>query len=321
MKEIVIVYDGNSPRESANNLRNYIEFSGYKTKLMGADTYDKGYTGKVIVVGHHDLSKDMEKSIATQYGNYGMSYCFSGNKCVLIAHRSDLGSKQAFIRYYNNEMQSYCKLAAKYGVPLCFGERDKTRESQYDLLWLQFVRNGLMEFLEEGSVSSKSRELINNESNNPREDDKYVVARPLEINVELELNKVYLKWGIKFKGTIKEIVKIFLTREQIPVKVDSLKIYQMAGDLFCVVASCSVSDYTALFQYALPKLLKQEKKEGKLALEFANIIGLENVSDEQKIQLALTAINIYEDMVCSKLTKIFSKKVDGIVVHSLKVKS
>lgn len=318
MKEIIIVYDGKAPRETANNLRSYIESLGYKTKIIGADTYEKRHGGKVIIVGHHDLAKEMEKVLTTQYKNFGMSYCFSDNQCVLIAHRSDLGAKQTFMKYYNMEMQSYRDLAGKYGVPLCFGERNETRKSQYDLLWLQFVRNGLTEFLGDESVSAKLRELVSSESRNLWEDDKDVVVGPFEINAELELNKSYLKWATKMEGIIKKIVNRLLSKEQIPAKVDSLKIHKKTGNIFCVNAVCSVSDYTALFQYILPKLLKKEK--GELVLEIVDIIGVENVSDGRKIRSAIAVTKKYEDKACSKLTKILSKKIDGIVVHSLKVR-
>ena len=85
-------------------------------------------------------------------------------------------------------------------------------------------------------------------------------------------------------------------------------------------ADCSVSDYNALFHYILPKILKKEKRAAALVLEAANIIGLENVSDEQKIRLVVSAVDIYEDKICSKLTKILSKKINGVSVHSLKVR-
>lgn len=332
MKEIIIVYEGKSPYETAINLRSYIECLGYKTKIIGADIYEKRYGGKVIVVGHHDFAKDMERILTTQYENFGMSYCFSDNQCVLIAHRSGLGSKQTFMKYYNIEMQSYRELAGKYGIPLCFGERDKTRKSQYDLLWLQFVQNGLAEFLGEGRVSDKLRELRNDEPNNLKEEEKDVVVGPLEISVELEINNSCLKCALKLKDIIKiekiikKIAKNFLAKEQIPAKVDSLKVQKKTEEVFCVNATCSVSDYTAFFRYILPKLLKKEKKENTMILEAVNIIGLENVSDRKKMLLAVTAIDIFQDMVCHKTTIFLSKftkryKFDGIVVRSIKVRA
>ena len=64
---------------------------------------------------------------------------------VLRACRSDLSpgkkGRKEFAVYYNQEMLNYREPAEKYGVPMTFGYRSETRESQYDLLWLKCAQS------------------------------------------------------------------------------------------------------------------------------------------------------------------------------------
>lgn len=156
---INVVYDGNSPYIAAKNLEHYINAMGYETCLVGADEYRKGHAGSVIVVGHHSLAKEFLIHTGIQYDRYGMRYGVAGNVCVLYASRSALehgkkGRKQ-FAEHYDMQVLTHTELAIKYRVPLCYGYRSKTRKSQYDLLWLEFVKYGLSTFLDENNLTLK----------------------------------------------------------------------------------------------------------------------------------------------------------------------
>ena len=154
---IYIVCDGKAPREAATNLYYYIGKMGYKTKLVDIDDYHKGHVGSVIVVGHHNLAKEWLEYVGVRYVNYGMGYGFSGNLCVLMASRSALGSgkkgRKLFEEHYNSKMITHLDLAFEYKIPGMFGYRNETRKSQYDLLWLEFVKYGLSMFLNENSIT------------------------------------------------------------------------------------------------------------------------------------------------------------------------
>lgn len=148
---ITVFYDGESPREAARDLMTYIKSLGYKVEIRNADNYYECYPGKVIIVGHHSLAREQLDSVSLKYDNYGMKYGFTNNKCVLRASRSSLGpgkiGRKVFEGHYNSSILRHHELAVKYNVPMSFGARNKTRESQYDLLWLEFISLGLSEFL------------------------------------------------------------------------------------------------------------------------------------------------------------------------------
>jgi len=155
-KTVTIVYDGDSPYISARNLYEYLKEMGQTVKFIDKDEYKKGSWGisygKVIIVGHHSLAKDELKSIgAFKYDVYGMKFGFSSNQCVLRASRSELGhgkkGRKLFSDYYNSRILAYEELANKFGIPMEYGYRVQTRDSQYDLLLLEFIQYGLSEFL------------------------------------------------------------------------------------------------------------------------------------------------------------------------------
>lgn len=153
---ITIVYDGKAPYNASGHLYDYIKALGYPVKLMDTDKYKEGGMaisyGKVIIVGHHSLAKEQLQCIGVlQYDVCGMKFGFCGNRCVLIASRSALGrgkkGREQFSEFYDNRITFHKELANEYSTPLQFGLRDETRESQYDLLWLEFVKRGLPDFL------------------------------------------------------------------------------------------------------------------------------------------------------------------------------
>lgn len=158
---IYIVYDGKAPRKAATNLYYYIRKLGYETRLVDADDYQKGHDGSVIVVGHHELSKEWLEYIGVRYDSYGMGYGFSGNLCVLMASRSALGSgrkgRKLFEEHYNKKIIEHLDRAIEYKVPGMFGYRNETRKSQYDLLWLEFVKYGLSMFLDENNLTLENQ--------------------------------------------------------------------------------------------------------------------------------------------------------------------
>jgi len=158
--QVAIVYDGKAPWIAAEKLRIYIRRMGYSVGLEDYDSYKKREIkksdiskeyDKFIVIGHHDFAKDILNSVGTSYNSFGMSFGYSDKECALLASRKALGSgkngRSKFEAYYNDRILLHKELVEEYGVPMQFGTRDETRKSQYDLLWLEFVKYGLTEFL------------------------------------------------------------------------------------------------------------------------------------------------------------------------------
>lgn len=157
---VAVVYDGKSPLTSAENIVACLQKSGYGVKMMSAKEYGEKLKAngrvkfeKVIIIGHHDLAKERLEKVGTMYNHYGMMFGFQDNECVLRASRSALGKgkkgREKFRDYYNGRLPEYRVSADIYNIPSQFGRRDETRKSQYDLLWLEFERHGLISFLNE----------------------------------------------------------------------------------------------------------------------------------------------------------------------------
>jgi len=154
LKKTKVVYDGDSAKAAAWNLCKYLDEIGHPASFWDADKYrdeGAGY-GKVIIVGHHSLAKDTLKNVGIlKYDQYGMKYGFDGNLCVLRASRSELkrkcGGKEMFGTYYENRLIAHEKLSSKFNIPATTGLRVSTRDSQYDLLILEFITFGLSKFL------------------------------------------------------------------------------------------------------------------------------------------------------------------------------
>lgn len=149
---VTVFCDGKAPYEAASNLCGYIRSIGIDAALKDADDFYEGYPGKVIIIGHHDLTKRQLAAADILNDSYGMMFGHAQDRYVLRASRSALGKgkkgRVKFEEYYNTEIRSYIELAEKYNVPLRFGSRDKTRKSQYDLMWLVFAAHWLRGFLE-----------------------------------------------------------------------------------------------------------------------------------------------------------------------------
>lgn len=152
---ILVVRDGESPEAAARIIDIHLKNNGYQTVLMDADAYDHGcfYFARAIIVGHHDLAKTMLRLINPRglvELRFGLKYNMTPACCVLRAKRSDLkgtADKRAFAACYDKWAFRYRGLANQYGIPLSFGKRQSTRESQYDLLLLMFLSDILPEFL------------------------------------------------------------------------------------------------------------------------------------------------------------------------------
>ena len=148
---VTIFYDGKAPYTAAFNLCRYIQSMGIEARLKAADDYYEGYPGKVIIIGHHDLTKNQYEVTGIFSNNYGMMLGRTKDKFVLRASRSSLGwgkmGRKKFEECYNSRILKYKELAARYNVPLRFGSRDETRKSQYDLMWLEFAAHWLSDFL------------------------------------------------------------------------------------------------------------------------------------------------------------------------------
>ena len=98
-----------------------------------------------VIIGHHDFTKDQMARVPLCSNEYGLKMGVKNRRYVLRACRSDLSpgkkGRKEFAAYYNQEMLNYRDLAEKYGVPMTFGYRSETRESQYDLLWLKCAQS------------------------------------------------------------------------------------------------------------------------------------------------------------------------------------
>lgn len=148
---VTIFYDGKAPYAAAFNLCRHIQSMEIEAKLKGADDYYEGYPGKVIIIGHHNLTKKQLAEVGVLYNSYGLMLGCTQDKCVLRVSRSSLGKgkkgRKKFEEYYNTRILSYKELAASYNVPMQLGSHDETRKSQYDLIWLVFATNWLYGFL------------------------------------------------------------------------------------------------------------------------------------------------------------------------------
>ena len=129
------------------------KFEANAPLIKDAGDYYEGYPGKVILVGRHDLTKRLLAAVGVFYNSYGMMLGFNQDIYVLRANRASLGKGKAgrkkFEAYYNTRILKHKELADRYNVPMQFGSRDKTRKSQYDLMWLEFATHWLHAFLEE----------------------------------------------------------------------------------------------------------------------------------------------------------------------------
>ena len=114
-----------------------------------------------IIIGHHDFTKEQMAHVPLCSDEYGLKMGMKDRRYVLRARRSDLGpgkkGRKEFAAYYNQEMLNYRELAEKYGVPMTFGYRSETRESQYDLLWLKCAQS-----IREELDMEHMRALVNN---------------------------------------------------------------------------------------------------------------------------------------------------------------
>ena len=148
---VTIFYDGKAPYAAAFNLCRHIQSMGVDAKLKDADDYYEGYPGKVIIIGHHDLTKKQLAAVGVLYNSNGLMLGYTRDQFVLRVSRSALGKGKKgckkFEEYYNTRIHSYKELAATYNVPMQFGSRDETRKSQYDLIWLVFATHWLYGFL------------------------------------------------------------------------------------------------------------------------------------------------------------------------------
>lgn len=145
-----VIYDGKAPYIAAQNLAKYLEDEGYESATIDREQYRRlegtpvEEYSRVIIIGHHDFTKEQMAHVPLHSDHHGLKMGIKGRRYVLRACRSDLprGKKgrQEFAAYYDQIMSDHRELAKKYGVPTTFGYRSETRESQYDLLWLECVR-------------------------------------------------------------------------------------------------------------------------------------------------------------------------------------
>ncbi len=148
-RQVVIVYDGKAPYAAAQNLAKYMREKGYKATVCDREQFrplenEPGLAYvRVIIIGHHDFTKEQMETVDLKFDQYGLKIGVKGQRYVLRACRSDLAygkkGRKEFATYYDREVSCYKEWAEKYGVPLTFGSRGETRESQYDLLCLKCI--------------------------------------------------------------------------------------------------------------------------------------------------------------------------------------
>lgn len=145
-----VVYDGKAPYTAAQNLAKYLEDEGYESAAIDKELYHSRLEGtpvteysRLIIIGHHDFTKEQMSHVPLYSDHHGLKIGRKDRRYVLRACRSDLSrgkqGRKELAAYYDQEMPNHRELAEKYGVPLTFGLRSETRESQYDLLWLECV--------------------------------------------------------------------------------------------------------------------------------------------------------------------------------------
>lgn len=224
--EIAVVCDGKAPRVAAQNTVSYLKVMGWRILLMDADEYQarlKAGDGiefaKVIIIGHHDLAKEQLKKTGILYNNYGMMFGIRDDVCVLRASDSVLKKEKKgnrkFGDYYDHRILDHKEIACEYGIPESFGERSELRKSQYDLLWLEFLRYGLPEFLEEGGEGGENdvayeaaKDLIEKIN---ADETAYSVGELLQngyeqqVNARVETLRAHLGEDIVITGTWDEI--------------------------------------------------------------------------------------------------------------------
>ncbi len=161
-----VIYDGKAPFTAAQNLAKYLKDKGYVSVAIDPELYRSRLEGtlveeysRVIIIGHHDFTKAQMASVDLKSDHCGLKIGVKGRRYVLRARRSDLGrgkqGRREFAAHYDQEMSANRELAEKYGVPTTFGLRSETRESQYDLLWLECVLR-----LQEEVLSEQLSELF-----------------------------------------------------------------------------------------------------------------------------------------------------------------
>jgi len=160
---IIVVYDGRAPELAARNLYVLLKKIGQDVYIFDADKYKYGDESqlyknakKIIIVGHHSLAKNELKKMETtekklKHDIFGIKFDFRHNMCVLRASDSELKNdrknRELFNEYYSDSMRNHTEFAKKYNLPMVTGIREHTRDTQYDLLFLDFTLYGLSEFL------------------------------------------------------------------------------------------------------------------------------------------------------------------------------
>jgi len=156
---IIVVYDGRAPELAARNLYALLKEIGQEVIIRDAEEYKYGddrrlyeKAKKTIIIGHHSLAKnELKKVEPLKYNIFGIKFGYAGNLCVLRASDSELKSdkknRETFNAYYSDSMRNHTEFAKKYNLPMVTGVREHTRDTQYDLLFLDFALRGLSVFL------------------------------------------------------------------------------------------------------------------------------------------------------------------------------
>lgn len=161
--DIIVVWDAKKAVDAATNIAKYLRNNGYSVCMMSPSDFkcrkEKFITNKVIIIGHHDLADEGSQNVKLQDMGYGLSYGANLSQCVLTVNHKALkqNEKAAFAAYYLEKARQYGSVFDDYGVPREYGKRDKTKRSQYDLLWIVFVKEFLPEFMEETSKPPPAR--------------------------------------------------------------------------------------------------------------------------------------------------------------------
>lgn len=152
-RNIIVVYDGKSAYNAAQNLLMFTKDLGYETLAMDSRDYRSLQAEiqkplekflNVIIVGHQKLAQEQLNRVELKYDHHGLKIGATGQLYVLMASDTELNrdrkSRQALATYYNEKMSAYGEAIEPFAVPKTFGSRRRIIESQYDLLWLEFAQ-------------------------------------------------------------------------------------------------------------------------------------------------------------------------------------
>ena len=153
----------------------------------------------------------------------------------------------------------------------------------------------------------------------------------LIVCAEMELSKFYFKFAAKFENLLQQEARKQLEKYDIPIKLEKIDIKKIGSGRYNVAAIITGVDYEGLINRFLPKFLDKYKSKEKHSVFFDALAILEDeqseiiksvldsISEKKRVKIIAFAVAQFECEICKLLTSIVSKKVNGIMVNSLKI--